>query len=121
MPPATRDVCPAAAHRGNPSKGDGRITTSLKGADSDSRSRPTTRVRVGAVEQGLAVVGRAADEIVHLLAELLDNATAYSSPDKEVRTTGHLASGHAVIEVVDEGVGLSPCRLPRSLRHRGCV
>lgn len=69
-----------------------------------------TRVRVGTVEQGVAVAGRAADEIVHLLAELLDNATAYSPPGKEVRTTGHLASGHAVIEVVDEGVGLSPRR-----------
>lgn len=69
-----------------------------------------TRVRVGTVERGLAVAGRAADEIVHLLAELLDNATAYSSPDKEVRISGHVASGHAVIEVVDEGVGLSPRR-----------
>ena len=67
------------------------------------------RVRIGPVEE-LAVAGNAVDEIVHLLAELLDNATTYSAPDKDVWVTGRVASGHAVVRVVDEGVGLSPRR-----------
>lgn len=69
-----------------------------------------TRVRVDAVDREIWVTGDAVDEIVHLLAELLDNAATYSPPETEVRVTGEAFPAGAVVRVVDEGVGLSPQR-----------
>jgi signal transduction histidine kinase len=69
-----------------------------------------TRVRTGVVDKELHVAGTAVDEIVHLLAELLDNATAYSAPETEVLVTGHALSDRAIVQVVDQGVGLSEQR-----------
>ncbi|MFD1081218.1 sensor histidine kinase [Micromonospora andamanensis] len=66
-----------------------------------------TRVRIGSVDKELAIAGTAVDEIVHLVAELLDNATGYSPPDAEVLVTGHALSDRAIVQVVDQGVGLS--------------
>ncbi|MGC5050973.1 nitrate- and nitrite sensing domain-containing protein [Micromonospora sp. DT48] len=69
-----------------------------------------TRVRIGTVDKELAIAGTAVDEIVHLVAELLDNATGYSPPDAEVLVTGHALSDRAIVQVVDQGVGLSAQR-----------
>ena len=41
------------------------------------------RVRLGVVDGDVAVVADAVDEVVHLLAELMDNATSYSAPDTD--------------------------------------
>ncbi|GIJ29386.1 hypothetical protein Vqi01_45480 [Micromonospora qiuiae] len=69
-----------------------------------------TRVRIGTVDRELCIAGPAVDETVHLLAELLDNATGYSPPESEVLVTGHALSDRAIVQVVDQGVGLSPQR-----------
>lgn len=66
-----------------------------------------TRVWIGAFDDGLRLAGEAVDEIVHLLAELLDNATTYSSPETEVWVIGRTMSDRLIVQVVDEGVGLS--------------
>lgn len=69
-----------------------------------------TRVRIGTVDRELSVGGTAVDEVAHLLAELLDNATRYSPPETEVVVSGHALSDRAIVEVVDRGVGLSAAR-----------
>ncbi|MFD0819289.1 nitrate- and nitrite sensing domain-containing protein, partial [Micromonospora zhanjiangensis] len=66
-----------------------------------------TRVRIGDIDPELHIAGAVVDEIVHLLAELLDNATAYSPPETEVLVTGHALADRVVVQVVDQGVGLS--------------
>ncbi|MER5452453.1 nitrate- and nitrite sensing domain-containing protein [Streptomyces sp. NPDC002764] len=54
------------------------------------------------------VDGRAVNDIVHLIAELLENATAFSSPDTQVLVTCQLLSGGgAKVEVQDNGIGMS--------------
>jgi len=50
------------------------------------------------------------DEVVHLLAELLDNATEYSPPDSEVWIAGRALGDRVIIQIGDEGDGLSPRR-----------
>lgn len=51
--------------------------------------------------------GRAVTDLVHLLAELLENATEFSSPHSEVRVTAtHLADGRIMLEIHDKGIGL---------------
>ncbi|WNV84268.1 nitrate- and nitrite sensing domain-containing protein [Umezawaea sp. Da 62-37] len=54
------------------------------------------------------VVGYAASDLVRLIAELLDNATAFSPPRSHVVIVGRPRSGGGVvIDVIDEGVGMS--------------
>ncbi|WP_380277981.1 ATP-binding protein [Kitasatospora purpeofusca] len=46
-------------------------------------------------------------DLVHLLAELLENATSFSSPQTRVRVTGHaLPDGRVLVEIHDTGLGL---------------
>ncbi|MFC7471049.1 nitrate- and nitrite sensing domain-containing protein [Actinomadura keratinilytica] len=55
------------------------------------------------------VASRVVNDLVHLLAELLENATSFSSPQTKVKVTGHaLPDGRVLIEIHDTGIGLSP-------------
>ncbi|MEU2620137.1 nitrate- and nitrite sensing domain-containing protein [Streptomyces sp. NPDC007157] len=52
--------------------------------------------------------GRAVTDLVHLLAELLENATTFSSPQTKVRVTAtRLPDGRIMIEIHDKGIGLT--------------
>ena len=54
------------------------------------------------------VVGSVAGDLVHLLAELLDNALRYSPPISQVRVSAvHTGNGGLVIEVSDIGLGMT--------------
>ncbi|WP_319456506.1 MULTISPECIES: HAMP domain-containing sensor histidine kinase [unclassified Mycobacterium] len=54
------------------------------------------------------VLGVAAGDLVHLLAELLDNALRYSPPISQVRVSAvHTGNGGLVIEVSDIGLGMT--------------
>jgi len=54
------------------------------------------------------VVGAIAGDLVHLLAELLDNALRYSPPISQVRVSAvHTGNGGLVIEVSDIGIGMT--------------
>ncbi|MFF5023767.1 ATP-binding protein [Streptomyces collinus] len=58
------------------------------------------------------VAGRVVNDLVHLLAELLENATSFSAPQTPVEVTGHaLPDGRVLIEIHDTGIGLSPVDL----------
>nr|WSX49601.1 nitrate- and nitrite sensing domain-containing protein [Streptomyces sp. NBC_00974] len=58
---------------------------------------------------GTEVAGRVVNDLVHLLAELLENATSFSSPQTKVKVTGHaLPDGRVLVEIHDTGIGLSP-------------
>src|SRR5439155_1759510 len=67
------------------------------------------RARTQAPEE-IAIVGHAVADVVHLLAELLENATEFSPPSTTVQITGHaIRNGtEAVITVEDRGIGMSP-------------
>ncbi|HEY6492800.1 MAG TPA: nitrate- and nitrite sensing domain-containing protein, partial [Trebonia sp.] len=65
-----------------------------------------------AVQPGIMISGQAAADVVHLLAELIENATLFSPQTTQVRVTVmELASGGVLVEVRDDGVGVSPSRL----------
>ncbi|MCG5431738.1 ATP-binding protein [Mycobacterium sp. MYCO198283] len=66
----------------------------------------TTRVPDAAVD------GSAAGDVVHLLAELIDNALRYSPPGSEVEVSAVLASGGGlIIEITDSGIGMTEADL----------
>jgi signal transduction histidine kinase len=70
-----------------------------------------TRVQPAAVNDRIAVVGHAAPDLVHLLAELIDNATAFSPPHSTVHVAAHLVESGVVVTVEDNGVGMAASRL----------
>jgi signal transduction histidine kinase len=60
----------------------------------------------------VTVSGLAASDVVHLLAEIIENATRFSPRDTSVHVSGHeCSSGGVLLEVRDCGVGLSAARL----------
>lgn len=64
------------------------------------------RVQVGQTPD-LTVQGRAVNDLVHLIAELLDNATAFSDPVTKVTVrTAKTRKGELAIEIQDRGVGM---------------
>ncbi|MEU4369186.1 sensor histidine kinase [Micromonospora chersina] len=58
-----------------------------------------------------AVHGAAAGNLVHLLAELLENATVYSPPDARVLVDGRRTVDGLTLRVHDQGIGISETRL----------
>jgi hypothetical protein len=60
------------------------------------------------VQPDIAVRGAAAGDVVHLLAELIQNATSFSAANMPVFVTGRMVStGGAVVDVTDQGIGMS--------------
>ncbi|MFC5289742.1 nitrate- and nitrite sensing domain-containing protein [Actinokineospora guangxiensis] len=58
------------------------------------------------------VVGYAAGDVVHLVAELLDNATAFSPPGSQVVIGARTGTGGGlVVEIVDAGIGMESAEL----------
>jgi len=56
----------------------------------------------------VAVQGRAVNDLVHLIAELLDNATFFSEPEKRVTVRMSMSRAtELVVQITDRGVGMS--------------
>jgi hypothetical protein len=61
---------------------------------------------------GVSVIGQAVSDVVHLLAELIENATIFSPKDTQVHVRlQELTSGGVLIEIIDRGIGVSDERL----------
>lgn len=68
------------------------------------------RVSLGAIEAGIGIAARSVHDVAHILAELLDNATRFSPPDAQVGVAVWRLWDRAVVQIVDEGVGISADR-----------
>nr|WP_231155789.1 nitrate- and nitrite sensing domain-containing protein [Streptomyces sp. CNZ748] len=72
------------------------------------------RVRIAALPPHAHIAGFAADDLSHLLAELMENATSFSPPDMPVEVSGWLLeNGEVMLSVQDEGIGMAADRLER--------
>ncbi|MEV5332282.1 nitrate- and nitrite sensing domain-containing protein [Streptomyces werraensis] len=72
------------------------------------------RVRIAALPPHAHIAGFAADDLSHLLAELMENATAFSPPDMPVEVSAWLLeNGEVMLSVQDEGIGMADDRLER--------
>ncbi|MEV4465361.1 nitrate- and nitrite sensing domain-containing protein [Micromonospora echinofusca] len=86
----------------------------VRGAISEVESYD--RVDITAVAPA-GVLGRAVGDVIHLLAELIENATAFSRPQTRVEVAGqHVANGYA-IEITDRGLGMSAAALEDTNRR----
>ena len=69
------------------------------------------RVEVGGAPDAL-VQGRTIHDLVHLLAELLDNATYFSEPETKVTVRAvSTRRGELAIQITDRGVGMSEAQI----------
>jgi signal transduction histidine kinase len=60
------------------------------------------------VQPGIQVIGQAVNDIVHLVAEIVENATTFSPEDTQVYVTGQpLTSGGVLLDITDNGVGIA--------------
>ncbi|MBF6045984.1 HAMP domain-containing protein [Streptomyces sp. NRRL B-1677] len=70
------------------------------------------RVRIQSLPPHARLAGFASEDVSHLVAELLENATVFSPPDAQVQVSAwHLEGGEIVLCVQDEGIGMDPERL----------
>ena len=64
------------------------------------------------IQPGIAISGSAVSDIVHLLAEIIENATIFSARHTPVHVSAReLATAGVLIEVSDSGVGIPHARL----------
>ncbi|MFH8519844.1 nitrate- and nitrite sensing domain-containing protein [Streptomyces gelaticus] len=70
------------------------------------------RVTIQSLPPHAQIAGFAADDLSHLVAELLENATSFSPPDSQVQLSGWLLeSGEVMLSVEDAGIGMSAARM----------
>ncbi|MGW5153231.1 ATP-binding protein [Rhodococcus koreensis] len=75
------------------------------------------RVHIAAVPP-VTLTGAAGHDLVHILAELFDNALHFSPPDSTVTIRcGRTRDGALVLDIIDHGIGISPHDLDE-LNHR---
>jgi hypothetical protein len=75
-----------------------------------------SRVTVTTPSQA-ALAGPAVADVIHLLAELVENATTLSPPYTPVRVSGDMVASGFAVEIEDRGLGMSELRYAE-LNHR---
>ena len=75
-----------------------------------------SRVQVAGIHD-LTLAGQAASDVAHLLAELVENATSFSSPTTTVEVSGGPTGNGYVLEIEDHGIGMSDIELDEANRR----
>jgi signal transduction histidine kinase len=76
-----------------------------------------TRIEFGMIDRDIEVSAHAVNDMVHLVAELFDNATAFSPPNSTVLVEARRLGDGAILSVEDRGIGISREQL-RDLNER---
>ncbi|MGQ4599773.1 nitrate- and nitrite sensing domain-containing protein [Nocardia sp. R6R-6] len=71
-----------------------------------------SRVQATRLPEARVGAGVVAD-VIHLLAELIDNATSFSPPGSRVEASGNFVGKGAVVEIIDQGLGIPEAELGR--------
>ncbi|MFS2295272.1 MAG: nitrate- and nitrite sensing domain-containing protein, partial [Actinomadura sp.] len=69
------------------------------------------RVEVVVLSGQAAVIGEAVADIIHLLAELIENATVFSPAPTEVLVRGEMGANGFAVDIIDRGIGLDQSEL----------
>ncbi|MGN9838694.1 nitrate- and nitrite sensing domain-containing protein [Nonomuraea sp. H19] len=64
------------------------------------------------VPDGVAVVGQAVNDVIHLIAELVENALSFSPRETRVTVSGsRIDGGGVMLSISDSGIGMAPDEL----------
>ncbi|WP_433325355.1 nitrate- and nitrite sensing domain-containing protein [Spirillospora sp. CA-294931] len=69
------------------------------------------RVKVLSMPETHALSGTSAADVIHLLAELIENAVMYSPPGTQVTVSAQTVGAGVAVEVEDRGLGLDPDKM----------
>jgi signal transduction histidine kinase len=95
----------AGADSSAPRREDALLVDALRAAQSEVELY--NRVEFGTVDTDISVTALAVNDVVRLIAELLDNATRFSPPNSVVVADGRRIRDYVVIQVEDRGLGMS--------------
>ena len=74
------------------------------------------RVNITGIDDAM-VPGSTAADLIHLLAELVENGLSFSPPSQEVEVVGHKVAAGYQITITDHGVGMTQDRLEQANRR----
>ncbi|MEO3775962.1 nitrate- and nitrite sensing domain-containing protein [Micromonospora sp. B11E3] len=105
----------AGADSGVPRREDALLIDVLRASQSEVEQY--NRIEFGTVDTDISVAAHAVNDVVRLVAELLDNATRFSPPNTIVVADGRRIRDYVLIQVEDRGLGLTDEQLD-SLNRR---
>ncbi|MFU8851031.1 nitrate- and nitrite sensing domain-containing protein [Micromonospora sp. SL1-18] len=105
----------AGADSAVPRREDALLVDVLRAAQSEVELY--NRIEFGTVDTDISVASHVVNDVVRLVAELLDNATRFSPPNTTVVADGRRIRDYVLIQVEDRGLGLSEEQLD-SLNRR---
>nr|MDT0661087.1 nitrate- and nitrite sensing domain-containing protein [Micromonospora sp. DSM 115978] len=105
----------AGADSTAPRREDALLVDVLRAAQSEVEAY--NRIEFGTVDTDISVAAHAVNDVVRLVAELLDNATRFSPPNTTVVADARRIRDYVLIQVEDRGLGLSDEQLD-SLNRR---
>ncbi|MFD0819691.1 nitrate- and nitrite sensing domain-containing protein, partial [Micromonospora zhanjiangensis] len=95
----------AGADSTAPRREDALLVDALRAAQSEVELY--NRIEFGTVDTDIAVSAHAVNDVVRLLAELLDNATRFSPPNTTVVADARRIRDYVIVQVEDRGLGLT--------------
>ena len=95
----------AGADSSAPRREDALLVDALRASQSEVELY--NRIEFGTVDTDIAIAALAVNDVVRLIAELLDNATRFSPPTTSVVADGRRIRDYVVIQVEDRGLGMS--------------
>ncbi|MFC6019617.1 nitrate- and nitrite sensing domain-containing protein [Plantactinospora solaniradicis] len=95
----------AGADSTAPRRDDALLIDALRAAQSEVELY--NRIEFGTVDPDISVAAHAVNDVVRLVAELLDNATRFSPPHTTVVADARRIRDYVLIQVEDRGLGLS--------------
>ncbi|WBB79195.1 nitrate- and nitrite sensing domain-containing protein [Micromonospora sp. WMMD882] len=105
----------AGADSAVPRRDDALLVDVLRAAQSEVELY--NRIEFGTVDTDISVAAHAVNDVVRLVAELLDNATRFSPPTTTVVADGRRIRDYVLIQIEDRGLGLTDDQLD-SLNRR---
>jgi signal transduction histidine kinase len=87
-----------------------RLVDVIRGAVAEVEDYTRIRVTIGA---SAALIGPAVADVIHLIAELAENATIFSPPNAPVRIHGDMVGRGFAIEIEDRGLGITEEKLAK--------
>ena len=95
----------AGADSAMPRREDALLVDALRAAQSEVEAY--NRIEFGTVDTDISVAAHAVNDVVRLVAELLDNATRFSPPDAVVVADARRVRDYVLIQIEDRGLGLT--------------
>jgi signal transduction histidine kinase len=95
----------AGADSSPPRRDDALLIDALRAAQSEVELYD--RIEFGTVDTDVSVAAHAVNDVVRLVAELLDNATRFSPPNTAIVADARRVGDYVLVQIEDHGLGLS--------------